>query len=107
MIVPYYIACTAVIIFAAMFSIINNQAGTWGTVKSWAFASIYAAGDQYYLPFPMRSIGAIWFLWATFWSTIFLNLILKVKGPKRIFLVVGLFLIGYYSREIFWFPLAI
>ena len=87
LIVPYFLTCAAVIIFAVIINILNT--------------------DNYLEPYFIKGIGAIWFLWATFWGVIFVKLILKAKSPFRSVLVLIVFLVGYFSRLICWIPLSI
>ena len=73
----------------------------------WVYAALYGAGDSYYEPFYIKSIGAIWFLLACFWGNIFLRKLLDYNKWIRIILLCVLFLFGYYTRSICWFPLSI
>ena len=108
LIVPYYVTCAAIILFSVIF---NELVLHWGNSREialgWLKASLYGAGDSYTEPFPIKAIGAIWFLWATFWSSLFLRLSLKLKPAPRILFILALFVVGYWSRELFWFPLSI
>lgn len=85
----------------------RNSGSTKEVIKEWIYASLYGSGDSYQEPFYIKQIGAIWFLWATFWGIIFLRAILKCRKQYRIFWVLGLFAVGYYTRSICWFPLSI
>lgn len=85
----------------------NGIDGAGTAMKNWIYASLYGAGDSYKEPFVIKSIGAIWFLWASFWGSIFLRLSLTMKPLTRIGYILALFLLGYYSRGICWFPLSI
>lgn len=113
LIVPYYLACVGVIVFACIFNNVGNEIygiediPTLSVLIQKIYASLYGSGVTYTEPFIIIRIGAIWFLWATFWGTIFLSLIQKIKQAYRIFLVLGLFAAGYYTRSICWFPLSI
>ena len=46
-------------------------------------------------------------MWATFWGCIFLRLSLQFERHVRLGVIIGLFIFGYFSRQIFWFPLSI
>lgn len=112
LIVPYFLACAGVIVFAVLFNAVRNCILGDGdtaahTLRQWVIASLYGAGDIYQNPPGVEPIGAIWFLWATFWGAVFLRLILGRRPAQRIFWVAGLFALGYYSRAICWFPLSI
>ena len=75
--------------------------------QNWCYAALYGAGDTYTEPFWIPGIGAIWFLWATFWGSIFLRISFKFDKYIRLLFIVGLFAVGYFSRRIFWFPFSI
>ncbi len=108
LLVPYYITCLVIMMASCIFRIVNGQPELIvERLKYWGFATLYGAGDPYSEPFIIISIGAIWFLWASFWGNIFLNLVLKMKPVCRIFAVAVLFAMGYYTRVICWFPLSI
>ena len=59
------------------------------------------------MPHITSTVGAIWFLWALFWSEIFLKISLSMKKGWRILFVGSLFAVGYFTRNIFWLPLSI
>lgn len=105
LLVPYYVTCAVIIVVGVIKGYFLGDAS--GAFSRWAYASIYAAGDTYKEPFFIPQIGAIWFLWATFWGSIFLRISLNMKKAVRIAFIAGLFVFGYYSRSIFWFPLSI
>ena len=108
LLVPYYAACVALIVVVCLYVIlIGHSEEVVDRIKFWGSAALYAAGDPYTKPFVINSIGALWFLWATFLGTLFLNVILRMRQTYRIFAVLGLFAFGYYSRALFWFPLSI
>lgn len=109
LIVPYYVTCAAIVILSV---VMNELILHWGDSKEiavgWIKAALYGAGDKYSKPFPIKAIGAIWFLWATFWSSLFLRVSLKLKPVLRLVFVLLLFAAGNWSRKaFFWFPLSI
>ena len=105
LIVPYVVTCIFIILLASIQGYIVGNATS--EFRTWAYASIYGAGDTYKEPFYIQGIGAIWFLWATFWGSIFLRLSFKFDKCVRAIFIAMIFAIGYYSRKIFWFPLSI
>lgn len=108
LIVPYIVTCIVIIVLGAVEGLIKNGiAGGKEAILEWGYASIYGAGDSYTEPFYIKQIGAIWFLWATFWGSLFLKISVKLKENIRIVFILLLFLSGYFSRELFWFPLSI
>lgn len=105
LLIPYFITCLAIVVIAAVMAAIESG-DVLETVKAWVMASIYGAGSDYKIP--VKPIGAIWFLWSTFWGSLFLKLSLKWKTPKRLLWVTILFLFGWYTaKTLFWFPLSI
>ncbi len=111
-IIPYFLACVGVIVGACVFNnvgkdILINTLSTKDVLLQWGYASLYASGETYQEPFLIIGIGAIWFLWATFWGIIFLCMIKKISSPYRILAVLGLFALGYYTKSVCWLPLSI
>lgn len=108
LILPYVSACIIMIAMSTIIHILTIRDGREAeTALSWAYAAIYGSGNSYREPFWINNIGGLWFLLASFWGTLFLRLILGLKEYLRVFAVIALFLIGYFSRELFWFPLSI
>ena len=107
LIVPYYFTCVLIILIS--FPVRNLFFGSGGkeAVLEWTGAALYGAGDNYREPFPIRGIGAIWFLWSTFWGSLLLRW-LQTKQPEfRIASVITILLVTELSRKLFWFPLSI
>ncbi len=104
---PYYLTCFTIISAVVIRSLIRHKGGTVNKVKDLLYATLYAAGDKYTEPFYIASIGAIWFLWAMFWAECMLYFVLKVKPEIRFLVIAAVFAAGYYSRQLFWFPLSI
>lgn len=107
LLVPYACTCLVIILLYILKSEILEGSVSRQGVITWIYAAIYGAGDSYSHPFYIKAIGAIWFLWAAFWGEIFLYRLLSVNKEMRIAIVVLLFIAGYYSRRLFWFPLSI
>ncbi len=105
LIVPYIVTCIGIILVGALKGLIFGNVIM--TVWTWSYASLYGAGDSYTSPFYIPAIGAIWFLWATFWGSCFLRVSLNFNKYVRLAFVAGLFAIGYYSRAICWLPFSI
>ena len=105
LIVPYIIACLAIIILGTLLGAHHGDAAS--AFKGWLSASLYGSGGSDTVPFTIKGIGAIWFLWATFWGSIFLRISLNFNKSSRVVAIFGLFALGYYTRKLFWFPLSI
>lgn len=106
LLVPYYIACLFIIVLSIPINIHYGEDVKKQVIR-WVIASLYAAGDSYTEPFIIPGIGAIWFLWATFWGSIIMYLLIKKKSGVRVGAILVLFVICYWSRRICWFPLSI
>lgn len=108
LLIPYACTCIVIILLGGLeYLLFDGIVAAKKAIVDWTYASIYGAGDTYTDPFYIKAIGAIWFLWATFWGSIFLRSILNLKKGTRILMVLLLFFIGYWSRKLFWFPLSI
>ncbi len=106
LIIPYILTCIIVIVLGTLRGwIISHDPTT--ALKVWSYASLYGAGDSYTSPFYIPAIGALWFLWATFWGSCFLRGSLNFNKYVRLTFVVCLFVVGYFSRGICWFPFSI
>ena len=108
LLVPYAVTCMIIIILNTIDGY-YTQGGEKAlyTAKYWIYASVYGAGDSYQEPFRIIAIGAIWFLWATFWGSTFLRISLKMSEIMRVCMITLLFAFGYWSRSLFWFPFSI
>lgn len=109
LLIPYALTSFLIILLGALeYLIFVDKTASWQALTGWLYAAIYGAGDSYSSPFYIKAIGSLWFLWASFWSSIFLRCLLNIKKPlTRIIMVLILFIAGYWSRELFWFPLSI
>lgn len=108
LLIPYACTCFAIIVLAIIKNkILFDGSALKSTALEWLYASIYGAGDNYQDPFYIKGIGAIWFLWATFWGSIFLRFSLKMKMKTRMAFIFILFWIGQWTRRFFWFPFSI
>ena len=105
LLVPYIISSIVIIIIGTLKGVWWNNA--FDEFQNWCYAALYGAGDTYTEQFWIPGIGAIWFLWATFWGSIFLRISFKFDKYIRLLFIVGLFAVGYFSRRIFWFPFSI
>ncbi len=104
LLVPYAVTCGVMILIGTLIGLHNGDGSAFG---KWVYAAVYGAGDTWQDPFYIKGIGAIWFLWATFWGSIFLRISLKFNKVARKIFIFGLFVAGYYSRFYIWLPLSI
>ena len=105
LLIPYYITCLVIILIALCFAFFNGN--IIDTFIYWFKATLYAAGSSHSKPLNINSIGAIWFLWALFWSSIFLRISLEMKKYMRMIFIGTIFAFGYFTRNAFWLPLSI
>lgn len=105
LLVPYVLTCLLIILIGSIEGYILGDFAS--AFIRWCYASIYGAGDSYMEPFYIPAIGALWFLLAIFWGSCFLRISLNFSKYLRISFILLLFIVGYYSRLICWFPLSI
>lgn len=105
LIVPYILTCIVIITLGTLKGLFNGH--TISNFITWSYASLYGAGDSYTSPFYIYAIGGLWFLWAAFWGSCFLRISLNYNKYVRLAFIVCLFIVGYYSRSICWFPLSV
>ncbi len=106
LIVPYLFACAVIVLLSFVLETLRGGPGAAEALE-WAKASLYAAGDSYQKPFPIRGIGAIWFLWSTFWGALLLRLLQGKPALCQIAAVLLILFASEMSRKLFWFPLSI
>lgn len=108
LIIPYICTCCVIIFLGTVKALLGNDLhSAIGSFIDWCYASFYGAGDSYTDPFYIKGIGAIWFLLATFWGSIFFRLTLNFKESLRISVIIILFIIGHISSIIIWLPFSI
>ncbi len=107
LLVPYLITC-AVMILLAM-GIGFSAGGFYGlkaAIREWGLATLCGSGNTYEKPFYIKNIGALWFLWATFWGSILMRIALKFRGGQRVLFVAATVVLGYLSCSLFWLPFS-
>ena len=79
-----------------------------GTLWTWIKASFYGAGSSSHLPESFAAIGAIWFLLATFWGSLLMQIVLRRNQYAQVIWVIALFVFGYVTANRFmWLPFDI
>ena len=107
LLIPYAVTCCVIIVLGTL------EGTIWGsnmkdTALSWIFASFYGSGSTYSEPFPIKNIGAIWFLLASFWGGILFRFSLNLNAKIRPCFLAFMFLLGYITAsKLFWFPFSI
>ncbi len=109
LLVPYFVASALIILFSVIRNMIEStETSNKDVFWDWLKAALFGAGDTWYEPRYVRGIGAIWFLWATFWGILMLKIILKLPRLFHPILAILLPHIGYYTRiHYFWYPLSV
>ena len=106
LIVPYCFTCLLYLICSSCMNAAYHE--PWNAnLSSRLIACLYGAGDSWPQPFNISAIGAIWFLWALFWTSVALKLLLRLKPILRIASVAVLFCLSCWSWRIIWLPLSI
>ena len=109
LIIPYYFASLLILLSSIIISrFILVEKYDINSLYRWIKAILYASGDNWTEPFEIPGIGALWFLWATFWGCVLLRFIIKFKPSKQAFVVLLLFFVGKWTCDnLFLFPLAV
>lgn len=105
-IVPYYFTCLCMTLIALLLAAYKQQP-LGPELFRWTWASLYAAGYTGYDPFFGLSIGALWFLWATFWGTLLLRAVSGLKSVTRIVVIGSIFAVCQLTAPVLWLPLDI
>lgn len=106
LLLPYVFTCVLVIIFAVFFSILTSIENPIDTASKWIKASLYGAGGIHPgMPSGVIGIGAIWYLWALFWSKLLLAEINTMPHP--FIYSIALFIVGISTNGIIWLPFSI
>lgn len=112
LLIPYYFTSICIILLSIIVSLILGKSVEDNVIK-WIGGMLYGAGVPSFntiLPdnYPIF-IGALWFLWALFWATLLVRII--VQFISNIFiaslLVAGLFFTACYTAKIVWLPIDI
>ena len=109
LIIPYICTCLVIILIATLKNMcFYGTEIASKTAMDWIMASLYGSGVNYDGGiYYVKAIGAIWFLLATFFGSVFLKGTLNMKRYTRIATILFLFVIGYKSYEIFLIPFSI
>ena len=108
LLVPYYVTCLVIILIGTAEGFILGGAG--GALKElvdWIYGTLYGSGFGFDKPFYIKSIGAIWFLWGSFWGSVLLKLSLKMKEEVRLLFIAILFIFAVMTKQLVWLPLSL
>ncbi|MBO4680958.1 MAG: acyltransferase family protein [Clostridiales bacterium] len=107
LIIPYYIACFLLTLSSIIIRVFKDHINIKGILKLlelYLAASVYAAGENWNIPFFILGIGAIWFLWASFWSVMIFWVVKKLPTIPGILIVAALVVAAKYIAEYVFFP---
>ncbi len=111
LIIPYFFACACILVsyFSInTFILHSNLTDVILSMKRIVISVFWGAGDSWEKPFQIPGIGAIWFLWATFWACLIFYYLLKIPPVKRALIICGLFIFARWSvNHIGFAPLSI
>jgi len=106
LLIPYIFSCVCVLIIQIVKQLIDGKSlvQIFQTFGKLIYAFVYGSGMEYYKPFYIPPIGAIWFLLALFISLITVRKSLEYKyGPVYIIILAY---VGYLSSILFWMPFS-
>ncbi len=103
LLVPYAIACAGIIVSGAAFGFLSGGAEEAAARAGEHFrAALFGSGVGFDTPIRVRSIGALWFLWATFWGSLLLRSTLKMHPALRIAVLAAAFAAAAWSVQKIW-----
>ena len=108
LIVPYYFTCLLICVLSIPLAKAREYSIKAELIK-WIIASLYGLGHNVVMPngIEIPQIGAIWFLWAMFFSVIIVRLVIIAGKTVQAVAVFMLPVVAIYSVELFWMPLSI
>lgn len=106
LLVPYTFTCIIISLIAAIKAHIAGLS-VRSAIKEWCVAALYGAGDNWTKPFPIKGIGAIWFLLAMFFALVIVHFFIDKRFYKGIIIVIAF--VGWFSfdKTNVWLPLSI
>ena len=87
--------------------IVCNRRDVLQSAKDMLLAAVYGAGNPVRKTFSVKPIGAIWFLWATFWASMMLRYLVTCRRWIRIIVVAVVFVSSFYSANVIWLPFSL
>ena len=110
LLIPYFFTCGVVCILSIPLAILK-QTSIKTDVIHWTVASLYGLGHDIILDdgVTIPLIGAIWFLWAMFFSLLITRWIITITKNKfiQIIAVAILPVVSIITSSYFWLPLSI
>lgn len=107
LLVPYAFTAVLITAFSVVKSLVEKTSIAEG-LKKWSLAAVSGVGVEPEVPLHMESIGAIWFLWALFWASLLLRVLLMTDLRYfRLAAVLALFLTAVISVKSVFLPLSL
>lgn len=106
LLLPYFFSALVMLLCVMLRNVLQGQ-GPLTRFRETVLSILYAAGDSWTKPFPVKAIGALWFLWALFWGEVALRLLLDVPWPLRLSAVAGIFTLCAGTWRLMWLPLSV
>ena len=105
LLVPYYVTGVSICFLLILADIVR---GLWNQIPIdfWNIIIAILYGSCLDVTKQIHGIGAIWFLWALFWSTLMVRIFCKLKWRGAIWIWV-LALASYLTSLFIWLPLSI
>ena len=104
LLIPYYVTGSIICLLLILADIIRRM---WSSIisdiGSMLVAIIY--GSSFSISQRIQGIGAIWFLWALFWSVTIVKIVDKHRWPLG--WIGCMWVISYISGKYIWLPLSI
>ncbi len=104
---PYFFTAILIILIKTLTALVNLSPNDALTVFfEWSLAALYGSGAKNNYLFDVNQyMGAIWFLWALFFSVLIISILMRIKNA--ILWVVMIFYIGYKTSKLVWLPFSI
>ncbi len=105
LLVPYVLLCAVLTLLICLKThLIGGD--TLAVFKEYLLASFWGSGSRRHVPFEIPSIGALWFLLACFWGSVFLRAILCLRTWMQPLAAIALLLLGDFTSW-YWLPFSI
>ncbi len=106
LLIPYTFTCICICILSVVEDIaFDNGENLLYNLKMWIYASLYGSGGEYFEPFYIKRIGALWFLLAMFFALVIVRYALDTK--YTVLVIICLAYVGYHSAKIIWLPFSV
>ncbi len=106
LIIPYVIASCIIITLLTVEALASGTITPKAVFKSYVLAALYGSGGRVQLPWGnINTIGAIWFLPATFFAQVIWRYVVTKQKPFLWLIIIAV--VGYYTSKLIWLPMSI